>query len=170
VQEFKYLGSIMTKDNNVMTEIHQRIATAKRAYFALKDVMKSADKHGKTVVVRTVLCYGREAWTMTQGAEMALAAFERKILRKIFGPVRINGSWRLRYNEELYSVYRSAHVLIHIKLRRLEWAGHVHRMQSSRIPEKLIEGRKLEGRRGGGARRRWIDAVYQDAIRRVGGG
>jgi hypothetical protein len=128
VQEFKYLGSIITKDNNVMTEIHQRIATAKRAYFALKVVMKSADKHRKTVVslysyktvIRTVLCYGREAWTMTQGAEMALAAFERKILRKIFGPVRINRSWRLRYNEDLYSVYRSAHVLIHIKLRRLE--------------------------------------------------
>jgi hypothetical protein len=57
---------------------------------------------------------------MTGGAEMALAAFEQKILRKIFRPVCINGFWRLCYNEELYSMYRSADVIIHIKLRRLE--------------------------------------------------
>jgi hypothetical protein len=94
VQEFKYLGSIITEDNNEMTEIHQLIAAANRAYFALKDVMKSANVHHKTkvslhkTVIRTVLCYGSEAWTMTGGAEMALAAFEWKILRKIFGPVR----------------------------------------------------------------------------------
>jgi hypothetical protein len=114
VQEFKYLGLIITEYNNEMTEIHQRIAAANRAYFALKDVMKFANMHWKTkvslykTVIRTVLCYGSEAWTMTGGEEMALAAFKRKILRKILGPVCINGSWRLRYNEELYSMYRSA--------------------------------------------------------------
>jgi hypothetical protein len=88
VQEFKYLGSIITEDNNEMTEIHQRIAAENRAYFALKDVMKSAKVHRKTkvslykTVIRTVLCYGSRAWTMTRGAEMALAALERKILWK----------------------------------------------------------------------------------------
>jgi hypothetical protein len=69
---------------------------------------------------------------------MALAAFERKILRKIFGPACtwVLETWRLRYNEELYSIYGTADVITHIKLRRLEWAGHVHRMQSSRIKKK----------------------------------
>jgi hypothetical protein len=105
---------------------------------------------------------------MTGGAEMALAAFEREILRKIFGPVCINGSWRLRYNAELYSIYRSADVITHIKLRRLEWVGHVHRMQSSRIKKKLVEGRILGGRPEGRPRRRWIDAVCQDAREQLG--
>jgi hypothetical protein len=68
-----------------MSEIHQWIAAANRAYFALKDVMKSANVHRKTkvalykTVIRTVLCYGSEAWTMTGRVEMVLAAFERKI-------------------------------------------------------------------------------------------
>jgi hypothetical protein len=99
VQEFKYLGSIVTEDNNEMSEIHQWIAAANRAYFALKDVMKSANVHRKTkvalykTVIRTVLCYGSEAWTMTGGVEMALAAFERKILRKIFRLVCIVTCW-----------------------------------------------------------------------------
>jgi hypothetical protein len=99
---------------------------------------------------------------MTGEAEMALAAFERKILRKIFGPVSINGSWRLRYNEELYHMYRSADVVTHIKLRRLEWAEHVHRMQSSRI-NIYMEGRILSGIPVGRSRKRWIDTVCQDA-------
>jgi hypothetical protein len=86
----------------------------------------------------------------------------------LFGPVCINGSWRLRYNEELYSMYRSGDVITHIKLRRLEWAGHVHRKQSSRIPKKLKEGRILGGRPVGRPRRRWIDAVCQDAREQLG--
>jgi hypothetical protein len=108
-----------------MTEIHQQIAVANRAYFALKDVMKSSNMHRKTemslykAVIRTVLFCGSEAWTMTGGVEMAVAAFEWKILRKIFRPMCINGSWRLRYNEEPYNMYRLADVITHVKLRRL---------------------------------------------------
>jgi hypothetical protein len=57
-----------------MTEIHQRIAAANTAYFALKNVMKSAKVHRNTkvslykTVIRTVLCYGNEAWTLIGGA------------------------------------------------------------------------------------------------------
>jgi hypothetical protein len=49
VQEFKYLGSIITEDNK-MTEIHQWIAAANRAYFALKDVMRFSNVRRKTKV------------------------------------------------------------------------------------------------------------------------
>jgi len=33
--------------------------------------------------------------------ERALAVFERKILRKIYGPVKENGLWRIGRNDEL---------------------------------------------------------------------
>ena len=33
--------------------------------------------------------------------ERALAVFERKILRKIYGPVKENELWRIRRNDEL---------------------------------------------------------------------
>jgi hypothetical protein len=35
----------------------------------------------------------------------ALSTFERKILRRIYGPVQDNGQWRIRYNKELYELY-----------------------------------------------------------------
>ena len=78
---------------------------------------------------------------MTKRTEMALGAFERKILRRIFGPVQQNSQWRMRYNDELYDLYKDNDIVTFIKLRRLEWAGHVYRMEDHRIPKRLMEGR-----------------------------
>ena len=48
------------------------------------------------------MTYGCEAWTPTNRDEQYLRIFERKILRKIFGPVQNeDGFWRIRMNYEL---------------------------------------------------------------------
>jgi len=38
--------------------------------------------------IRPAVTYGCEAWTLTSRIEQQLRIFERKILRKIFGPVQ----------------------------------------------------------------------------------
>jgi hypothetical protein len=54
-----------------------------------------------------------------------------------------------------------------IKIRRLEWLGHVIRMDETRSVKKIFEG-KLEGRRGRGRPRlRWINDV-EDDLRKLG--
>ena len=54
-----------------------------------------------------------------------------------------------------------------IKVRRLEWLGHVVTMDETRAVKKLFE-EKIEGRRGRGRPRlRWIDDVEED-IRKLG--
>jgi len=46
--------------------------------------------------------YGCEAWTMTNRDEQHLRISERRILRKIFGPVQNDdGAWRIRMNYQL---------------------------------------------------------------------
>ena len=53
-----------------------------------------------------------------------------------------------------------------VKIRRLEWLGHVIRMNKTRSV-KIFEG-KLEGRRGRGRPRlRWINDV-EDDLRKLG--
>jgi len=47
-------------------------------------------------MVRPVVIYGSESWTLSMEEEIALAVFERKILRKICGPVKGNELWRIR--------------------------------------------------------------------------
>jgi hypothetical protein len=39
---------------------------------------------------RPVVTYGSESWTLTMEEERVLAGSERKILRKIYGPVKEN--------------------------------------------------------------------------------
>ena len=45
--------------------------------------------------VRPAVTFGSELWTLTVGEERALAVFERKILREIYGPVKENELWRI---------------------------------------------------------------------------
>jgi hypothetical protein len=35
-----------------------------------------------------------------------LQIFERRILRRIYGPIKDNGIWRSRYNDEFYKSYK----------------------------------------------------------------
>ena len=52
---------------------------------------------------------GCEAWTLTNRGEQHLRIYERRILRKIFGPVQNeDGSRRIRMNYELNELLGNA--------------------------------------------------------------
>jgi hypothetical protein len=94
--------------------------------------------------------------------EKMLMTWERKILRKIYGPTKDNGQWKIKMNAELMAKYKAPNIVNVIKIRRLEWLGHVVRMNETRSVKKIFEG-KLEGRRGRGRLRlRWINYVEDD--------
>jgi hypothetical protein len=40
------------------------------------------------------MCYASVTWTQTQMTEQMLCTFERKILRRIYGPVEDKRRWR----------------------------------------------------------------------------
>jgi hypothetical protein len=46
---------------------------------------------------------------------------------------------RMRYNTETYDLYKEVKVSVFIKLRRLQWAGHVIQMNDERIPKKALQ-------------------------------
>jgi hypothetical protein len=101
----------------------------------LLSVMKSRVVHRHTKIrlhktlIRSVL------WTLSQTARKILNAFERKVLRKIYAPVLVNGRWRNRYNDDMYSLYKQLELTRNIRLRRLQWVGHVLRMKDEREPK-----------------------------------
>ena len=75
-----------------------------------------------------------------------LSAFQRNILRKIYGTIKETGKCRIRYNKELYQLYRSSDVMTSIKISRLRWAEHVDRMTNYDILKRIMDC-KPEGRR-----------------------
>jgi hypothetical protein len=50
--------------------------------------------------------YGSKSCTLTKADEEKLRIFERRILRKIYGPTCENGAWRIKFSDELYSLYK----------------------------------------------------------------
>ena len=77
-----------------------------------------------------------------------LAIWERKILRKIYGPVKDNGTWRIRTNQKIYDLYKDKNIVTgtDIKVRRIEWLGHICRMNNACLPRMILIA-KLDGRR-----------------------
>jgi hypothetical protein len=67
-----------------------------------------------------------------------LAVFERKILRKICGPVKENELWRIRRFDELEDIIKGENIVRFIKSQRIRWLGHIDRMQDTAIPKKDV--------------------------------
>jgi hypothetical protein len=62
-----------------------------------------------------------------------LMIFERKILRRIFGPTReLNGHWRIKTNEKWYEMIQLKNIIRFIKSQRLKWLDHLERMPKER--------------------------------------
>jgi hypothetical protein len=91
VDQFKYLGSIITQDNDIKTEISMRLQSANKCFFGLSKIFRSRaiSKNLKVRMYLTLLMpivlYGAETWPLRKTEEQRMAVFERKILRKIYG-------------------------------------------------------------------------------------
>jgi hypothetical protein len=99
-----------------------------------------------------------------------LNIFERKVYRRILGPVYDNEkeNWRILTNKEIYAILKKPTITETVRLHRLRWFGHVQRMEEGRIPKRVLymnlETTRPRGRPGN----RWQDEVRADG-RMVGG-
>ena len=117
-------------------------------------------KRYKMMVKPVVVC-GREILA-TAVMDIRLGAWERTILRRIHGPVVEQGMWRIRSNQELTELYKDLDVVADIKKKRLEWIGHVVKMDQRRIVKKRCESKPQGSRRTGRPRLRWLEDVEKD--------
>jgi len=71
---------------------------------------------------------------------MQINIFERKVYRRILGPVYDNKkeNWRILTNKEIYAMVKKHTITETISLNRLHWFGQVQRMEEHRIPKKVL--------------------------------
>jgi hypothetical protein len=81
--------------------------------------------------------------------ENALRRFERKVLRKIYGPVVDKGVWRARYNNELCKLVGGEVIVRFIRAQKIQWLGHVKGMDETAMPERVLKGKLYVTRRIG---------------------
>jgi capsule polysaccharide modification protein KpsS len=82
--------------------------------------------------------YASETWILKEAIIQKLLVFERKILRRIFGPTKENQIWRVKTNDELDKVIKHKNIINHIKAQRLSWFGHIQRMPDTRTVKKIF--------------------------------
>jgi hypothetical protein len=99
-------------------------------------------------IIFPVILYGYETWSLTLREEHRLRVFENEVLRRIFGPKRVDVTWGWRklHNEELHNLYSSPNIIRMMESRRIRWVGHVARMGEQRNAYRILVG-KPEGKR-----------------------
>jgi len=169
LKEISYVGSQMNQTNSISSEIQVRILSGNRCYYAYGKLMKSRalNRSSKLKIYKSlispVVTYGCEAWTLTNRDEQHLRISERRILRKIFGPVQSeDGSWRIIMNYELNELIGNADIVKFIKSRRIAWLGHVMRMDDKRTRKRILQWKHIGTRTRGRPRKRWIPGTEED--------
>ena len=164
------LGTMVTSRNEMEREILARITSGNRCFYSLQHLLKKRNISRSTkliiynTIIRPVVLYGCETWTLTKRQEQRLLVFENIILRRIMGPIydRQEGVWRRRHNEELREISRQPLITNYIRAQRIRWAGHAARMEEGRMPRSVMEG-NIEGRRPvGRPRMRWRNNLMRD--------
>ena len=84
------------------------------------------------------------------------------MLRCIFGAKQENGTWRKRYNYELYEIFNEPNIVNYIKVKRLARAGHLVRMDNDRTLKKIFSTKPDGARSVGRPKLRWEDDVDHD--------
>lgn len=166
VENFKYLGSTVTKDGSSTKEIKTRLGIASSARTRLNNIWKSnvislpiKIKLFKSLVV-SILLYGCESWTLTAETERRIEAFEYKSYRRLL---------RILYSERKTNTYVKEQIttqagqqeplLSIVKRRKLTWYGHTsrHNILSKTILQGSVEGKRRRGRQ----RKAWNDNIKE---------
>jgi endonuclease/exonuclease/phosphatase family metal-dependent hydrolase len=161
VTQFVYLGSTIKNNGSTETEIKTRIGKAAAAFNTLHKVWKNANISLKTKIrllnsnVLTVLLYGCETWKDIPELDKKLASFHQRCLRRI---LRIKWQDHIT-NETVLQRTQQEDLKVTLIKRRLQWLGHVMRMNEERYPKMILNWHPEGFRRPGRPKTTYINTM-----------
>ena len=165
VEQFCYLGSVITNDSSCDKEIKTRLGKANTTFGRLTNIWRNKSLNVKVKVrlydslVLSTLKYGAETWSMTAANMKKLEAAHHKWLRRILGI-----TWRdMVTNEEVRKRTGMGKIEDTLRKSRLRWFGHMHRTDTNRLPKQVLHWTPREGkRRRGRPRKNWNSTIVED--------
>ncbi|CAH2208426.1 jg22159, partial [Pararge aegeria aegeria] len=131
VEEYIYLGEIVSTTDAISKKIERRTTNAWNRYWMFKEVMKSKDMPMKykqkvfDMCILPILTYGSQTWALTQKLEQKLAICQRSMERSMLHVKRLD---KIR-NESLRKETNITDVKVKIRKLKWKWAGHVCRQK-----------------------------------------
>ena len=171
VPTFQYLGSIVSQDCSTGAEVTSRIVKASQAFGSLNRKLwlqrriktKTKIRVFASVIIPTLL-YGLECAVLLEPEVHCLQNFVMRCLHTILS-ISIRDNKR---NTSIRKTARQQHVSTLLSQRRLRYAGHLARMDDSRLPRKLMFSALSSGKRSaGGQKCRWNDLLARD-LKKIG--
>ena len=165
-KDFVYLGSTISENARLESELAYRIGKASTAFGKLQDRLwknyhVSIRVKGKVyhaIVISSLLC-GVKIWTIYRAQVKRLHAYMMRHLRQIMA---------IQWEDKVINIDvlkraalpSMADILIEKNLR---WLGHVHRMDRNRLPRQLLYSQLYNGKRNQGrSRLRFKDTVKRN--------
>ena len=87
------------------------------------------------------MIYGSKTSTMTIKETHTLRILERKIVRKIYEPVKGGEPWRIRTSKEIKYTLQGQDIVKFKKTLHLRWYGHTESMQKQDMPKQIAAGK-----------------------------
>ena len=165
VDNFIYLGGKISQKGSCTEDIKHRIGKALGAVQILNDIWTSKDISTATKIhlyqtlILSILMYGSETWTIKKEDENRLLVFEMACLRKIMGVSRLD---KIRNTTIRKTVGLKYDVIEKITQKRLQYYGHIMRMDAHRLPYITLNGLVHGERPRGRPVKRWLDGIKED--------
>jgi len=109
-------------DNSFEEEIKERIAAGNPAYhvhkklFTSKLISRNVELQLYNTLIRPTVTCASETWVLNENMINKLMIFERKIMKKIFGPTRSDdGYWRIKSNQEINDTLKGQSIIGFVK-------------------------------------------------------
>ena len=160
VADFIFLGSKITADGDCSHEIKRRLLLGRKVLINLDSILKSRNITLPTKIclvkamVFPIIMYGCESWTIKKAEHQRIDAFELWCWRRL---LRVPWTAR-RSNQYILKEISPEYSLEGLMLKlKLQYFGHL--MWRTDSLEKTLMLRKIEGRRRGRPKMRWLDGI-----------
>ena len=160
VADFIFLGSKITADGDCSHEIKRRLLLERKVMTNLHSILKSrhitlpTKVHLVKAMIFPVVMYGCESWIIKKAEHQRIDAFELWCWRRL---LRVPWTAR-RSNQSILKEISPECSLEGLMLKlKLQYFGYL--MQKTDSLEKTLMLGKIEGRRRGRQRMRWLDGI-----------
>ena len=159
VNKFKYLGVTISEEGGSEEAVRARVSAAWGKWRDLSGVISDKKMPRKLkiklymTVIRPVLLYGAECWTVRKKEEQILEKTEMRMLRRIKG---------VTLRDKVKSVDIRKELGVKVREMRLRWYGHMQRMEENNEMRAVVDMRVPGKRPRGRSRGRWMDCVRRD--------
>ena len=158
---FKYLDVTISEERGSEEAVRARVSAAWGKWRDLSGVISDKKMPRKLknklymTVIRPVLLYGAECWTVRKKEEQILEKGEMRMLRRIKGVDKIK-------SEDIRKELGVSSIQEKVREMRLRWYGHMQRMEENdemrAVGDMRVPGKRPRGRPRG----RWMDCVRRD--------